>query len=169
MLSGGDPRSLHGVPVVIGVAAGDAAAFEALFTCLFSGDEIVRMRAADALEKVARIAPERFVAYRRRLLRDVAQIDQASVQWHLAQILSEIELTAAQRGRAVAVLKRNLKRYDDWLVINLTLEGLARFAHDDPPLRAELIPVLQAHQASGRKSIATRATKLLSELRALRG
>ena len=169
MLSGGDPRSLRGVPEVISLAAGDAAAFEALFMCLFNGDEIVRMRAADALEKIARVQPGRFVAYRRRLLRDAARIDQASVQWHLAQILGEIELSEAERARAVTILRRNLERYDDWLVINLTLEALTHFAHDDPQLRAELIPILRAHRGSRRKSTATRAAKLLGELLPLGG
>lgn len=166
ILSGGDCRSLQGVEEVIAAIRTNPATFAALFECLFSDDEVVRMRAADALEKIARTQPTLFVNYRSRLLNDVAQIDQPSVQWHLAQILAEIELTPAQRARAAVTLKRNLKKYDDWIVVNLTLEALAQFARDDPHLRAELIPILREHQAATRRSIAKRAARLLDALAA---
>jgi hypothetical protein len=57
MLSGGDPRSLHGVDRVIAAVLADPSALEALFECLFCDDAVVRMRAGDALEKVASIRP----------------------------------------------------------------------------------------------------------------
>lgn len=81
--------------------------------------------------------------------------------WH---ILTEIELTPQQRPRAIAILKRNLDRYEDWIVLNLTLHALAQFARDDPELHRELIPILRRHQADTRKSVTKRATKLLAQL-----
>lgn len=164
MLSGGDGRSLHGVDRVIAVVLADSRALEALFECLFCDDAVVRMRAGDALEKIARIRPELLAPFTRRFLSDVVDVDQPSVQWHLAQILTEIELTPQQRPRAVAILKRNLERYEDWIVLNLTLHALAQFARDDPELRCELVPILRRHQADTRKSVAKRATKLLAQL-----
>ena len=149
---------------MISVVLADSSAFGALFECLFNDDEVVRMRAADGLEKVARNEPRLFASYRQRLLTEVAKIDQPSVQWHLAQILAEIELTPRQRDRAVRILKRNLERYDDWIVINLTLEALAHFAREDARLRRELIPILHHRQSDPRKAVAERATKLLGEL-----
>lgn len=97
MLSGGDPRSLHGVDRVIAAVLADPSALEALFGRLFCDDAVVRMR---ALEKIARIRPELLAPFTRRLLSDVVAIDQPSVQWHLAQILTEIELTPEQRARS---------------------------------------------------------------------
>jgi hypothetical protein len=117
ILCGGDPRSLHGVDKVIAAALADPSALEALFECLFCADAVVGMRAGDALEKIARIQPEALAPFTRRLLSDVVDVDQPSIQWHLAQILTEIELTAQQRQRAIAILKRNLERYEDWIVI----------------------------------------------------
>jgi len=66
------------------------------------------MRAGDALEKICRVHPDWFVPYLPRLLGDVAEIPQASVQWHLAQMFGEIEITDSQRSRAVAILTANL-------------------------------------------------------------
>ena len=104
MLSGGDPRSLQGVDRAIAAVLADPGALDALFECLFCGSAVVRMRAGDALEKIARIRPELVAPFTRRLLSDVVDIDQPSVQWHLAQILIEIELTPEQRPLAVAIL-----------------------------------------------------------------
>ena len=163
MLSGGDPRSLHGVEQVIAAALADPGALEALFECLFCDDAVVRMRAGDALEKIARIRPELLAPFT-RLLSDVADVDQPSIQWHLAQILTEIELTPQQRPAAIAILKRNVERYEDWIVLNLTLQALAHFARDDPALLRELVPILRRHQADTRKSVAKRATRLLAQL-----
>ena len=164
LLSGGDPRSLEGVEQAIASVWSDRATLGVLFECLFSADEVVRMRASDALEKVARSRSELFADFKQRLLGEVARIEQPSVQWHLAQILAEIDLTVDERERAVAILKQNLERYDDWIVLNLTLQALAQFAQHDPRLRDELIPILHHHQKSSRKSIAKRATRLLDEL-----
>jgi DNA-binding transcriptional ArsR family regulator len=165
ILLGGDPRSVHGVDQVIAAALADPSALEALFECLFCADAVVRMRVGDALEKIARIQPELVAPFTRRLLSYVADVDQPSVQWHLAQILTEIELTPQQRRRATAILKRNLERYEDWIVVNLTLQALAHFARDDLELCRELAPILRSHQADTRKSVAKRATKLLAQLK----
>ena len=164
LLSGGDPRSLRGVEQVIAAALADPGALEALFECLFCDDAVVRMRAGDALEKIARIRPELLAPFTRRLLGDVADVDQPSIQWHLAQILTEIELTPQQRPAAIAILRRNVERYEDWIVLNLTLQALAHFARDDPALQRELVPILRRHQADTRKSVAKRATRLLTQL-----
>lgn len=164
MLSGGDRRSLGRTAEVVRLVLDRPVLFDALFECVLNSDEVVRMRAADALEKVARASPGLLVSSVDRLLREVAEIDQPSVQWHVAQIVSEIPLTAAQRGRAIEILWPNLERSDDWIVVNMTLEALAGFADQDPPLRDALIPVLRANQGAARKSIAKRATKLLQRL-----
>ena len=60
--------------------------------CVFSADEIVRMRASDALEKVCRSRPALLQPFVPRLLGEMSRIEQASVQWHLAQILTEVRL-----------------------------------------------------------------------------
>jgi hypothetical protein len=47
-----------------------------------------------------------------------APIEQASVQWHLAQMLGEVELTPQQSAAACRILKRNLAEKKDWIVVN---------------------------------------------------
>jgi HEAT repeat protein len=163
-LSGGNPRSLGDVAAVIEAVLDDPAQLEELFGCLFCDDPIVRMRAADGLEKIAGQRPELMIPYLERLLGDVATIEQPSIQWHLAQILAEVPLDRDQRQRAIKVLKRNLEHSEDWIVLTVTMESLARFATDDAKLRRWLVPVLRSWLADERKAVAKRAGKLLKGL-----
>jgi hypothetical protein len=162
-LTGGDRRSLGRTEEVVVWVLADKERLDDLFQCLFVEDDIVRMRASDGLEKVARQQPDWFVPYRERLLTDVAKIEQPSVQWHLAQILSEIPLTLEQQSRTIQLLKYNLEAYDDWIVVNLTLEALATFARKDADLHREFPKILRRFQNSPKKSIASRISKLLRE------
>jgi hypothetical protein len=81
ILTGGNPRSLERTEEVVTLVLGNKIRLHELYTCLLEDDEIVRMRASDALEKVCRQRPEWFQAYVPQLLTEVAPIDQASVQW----------------------------------------------------------------------------------------
>jgi hypothetical protein len=166
MLSRGDRRGLGRVDEVIGMVLKDCALFGELFQCLFSPNATVRMRAADALEKISRAQIALFDDYIGRLLTEVSEIYRASVQWHLAQILPRLSLTARGRARAIAILRRNLKADTDWIVLNTSLEALAEFAIHDMRLRRDLLPLLRSQTASNRKSVAKRARKLLTRLEA---
>jgi hypothetical protein len=122
------------------------------------------MRAGDALEKIARQQPGWFGPYRKRLLGEVAEIEQPSVQWHLAQILGRLDLDPAQARRAKAILKRNLERSEDWIVLNVTMQQLFEWTGDDPALRRWLEPRLERLSADRRNSVRRRAKRLLAQL-----
>lgn len=164
LLTGGDPRSLRNADIVIDAASRQPERLAELVQCVCSDDEIVRMRASDALEKVCRAQPglvQRFVP---RLLTEMSRIDQASVQWHLAQILTEVQLGEGERAEAITILEHNLDISDDWIVTNLTLQALATFARTSPAVRTRLVARLHRYQHSPYKSVASRARKLLAEL-----
>jgi hypothetical protein len=131
--------------------------------CVFSADEIVRMGASDALEKVCRSQPRLLQRFVPRLLAEMSRIEQASVQWHLAQILSEVPLDDQQQAQAIAVLEHNLDTCGDWIVTNCTLEALGMFAWTNPAARARLAERLHRYQRSRYKSVVSRARKLLDE------
>ena len=90
MLAGGHRNSLGRTEEVVGIVLADPGRLDELFASLAVRDELVRMRAGDALEKVCREQPEWFAPRIERLLGDVAQIEQPSVQWHLAQMLQHL-------------------------------------------------------------------------------
>jgi hypothetical protein len=135
-----------------------------LFQCVLSHDEIVRMRASDALEKVCGQNPDCLTPYIDRLLTDVAAIRQPSVQRHVAQMIGELTLNEKQQKRAVRILKNNLETATDWIVLNYTLETFAQFVRSDDSLRAYFVSQLERHTHSQHKSVAKRASKLLHNL-----
>lgn len=104
LLTGGDPRSLRNATAVVEAASRNPARLAELVQCVFSTDEIIRMRASDALEKVCRYDPGLVQPFVPRLLGEMSRIEQPSVQWHLAQILTEVRLEEAEQAQAITIL-----------------------------------------------------------------
>jgi hypothetical protein len=162
LLTGGHPRSLRNAGIVVDAASRQPERLEELVQCVFSADEVVRMRASDALEKVCRPQPRLLQRFVPRLLGEMSRIEQASVQWHLAQILAEVSLDEGQQAQAITFLEHYLDTSGDWIVINCTLQALAVFARASPAVRARLTERLHRCQHSQYKSVAARARKLLA-------
>jgi hypothetical protein len=102
MLKGGHPNSLGRTEEVVGIVLADRARVEELFASATHPDELVRMRAGDALEKICRERPGWFTQHLDRLLDELGAIEQPSIQWHLAQMLQHLdgELSDEQARRA---------------------------------------------------------------------
>ncbi len=165
ILRGGHPNSLGRTEEVVAIVVADGQRLEELFVSLAESDELVRMRAGDALEKVCREQPGWFRPHVDRLIAVIGAIEQPSIQWHVAQMLQRLrgDLSDEQVRRAKELLQRNLTQSADWIVLNVTMDVLAEWAADDPALADWLIPVLERLRADPRKSVAKRAAKRLSE------
>jgi hypothetical protein len=163
-LSGGNPRTLHNVDPVVKTVMAEPERLDELIGCVLdSEDEIVRMRAGDALEKVCRAQPLLLQPHVSLLVGDMAQIHQPSVQWHVAQMLGHVRLTPTQRLRAARLMNANLDQSTDWIVLNCSLDTLAVLARQDPAIVDDLRRQLRRHEQSGYKSLANRARKLRIE------
>jgi hypothetical protein len=164
-LQGGHHNSLGRTEEVVAIVVADPTRLEELFAVLAVSDELVRMRAGDALEKVCRQRPDWFVPHVDRIIDDIGAIEQPSVQWHVAQMLQHVrgDLSAEQARRADALLKRNLTRSTDWIVLNVTMDVLAAWAGHDPALASWLTPELERLSHDPRKSVAKRAAKRLGQ------
>lgn len=164
MLSGGDPRSLGRTSEVIDLVGQDHQKLAELFECLFSADEIVRMRAGDAVEKICRQQPGLLSPYKQKLLEDVSKIDQPSIQWHLAQMFLELDLTKEETTRAIKIMKRNLEQSTDWIVLNTTLQALFELLPARASLKKYLLKQLPELTESRHNSVARRAKKIADKL-----
>lgn len=165
-LAGGHHNSLGRTEEVVGIVVGDQGRLDELFSCLDSPDELVRLRAGDALEKVCREHPRWFLPYADRFLTEIGRIDQPSVQWHTAQILDHLrpDLTDARRRRSTDLLRAYLDDSDDWIVLNTSMGILTGWAGEDPALAGALRPRFERLTADRRKSVARRAAKCLAAL-----
>lgn len=161
----GKKNSLGRAEEVVQIVLADQSRLDELYQCLFEEDAWLRMRAVDALEKVCRVHPEWLEPYVELLLGEVVVNDQASIQWHLAEMFREINLTDSQRQRAIAHMKQNISSKGvDWIVASNTMETLASYVKDGILPASELIPLLKIQQTHHSKAVVKRATRLLDQL-----
>jgi hypothetical protein len=166
MLTGGHPNSLGRTIEVVELVLKDSSRLDELYNCYFSQNEVVRLRTSNALKRICAEHPDWLVPYLDKFLTEIAELDQASAQWTLAQLFNTLsaKMSATQKQQAIAVLKRNLEHNNDWIVQNQTMETLGAWAKTDQALKEWLEPYLRKLVNEDRKSIAGKATKLLNSL-----
>lgn len=162
LAEGGKTNSLGLAEEVVHIVIESKGRLEELYGCLFHEDAWVRMRAADALEKICRLHPEWFKDYVDRFFNEISGSGQASIQWHFAQILGEVSLTNAQLKQAIDWLSQKLQTTDvDWIVAANCMATLSQFVDKGYYPKERLIPLLKCQQQHRSKSVVRRATKLL--------
>lgn len=169
MLTGGHPNSLGRTIEVVEAVLSDDTRMPELFNCYQSTDEVVRLRVSNALRRVQAERADLILPFIDRLITEIGALDQPSAQWTLPKLfeVAEPQMTADQSARALALVKRNLAEHSDWIVLNNSIEYLARLAKTDARLRAWLLPHLARLESDPRNSVARRATKHLNRLKAL--
>lgn len=162
---GGKSNSLGKVDEVIGLVLNDRPRLEELYECMFAGDAWIRMRAADAFEKVCRQHPEWVEPYIDRFSGELATSTQPSILWHLAQIYGQVALTSAQKRFAISWLKGLLSTKDvDWIVAANAMVTLVQFTKDGSVPMAETVALLKVQRQHKSKAVVRRAEKLMTEL-----
>jgi len=161
---GGKSNSLGRSNEVIEAVLHDKSRLSELYDCLFAEDAWLRMRAADSLEKICRVHPDWLLDYVDRFS-ELTTSTQPSIQWHLAQIYRQVELTPAQKQFAIDWLKQLLASKEiDWIVVANAMDTLAAFTKDGsvPKLEALALFEIQRHHKSS--AVVRRADKLINQL-----
>lgn len=167
LVVGGKSNSLGKVPEIIEITLGDQSRLDELYECLFEEDAWVRMRAADAIEKVCRQQPNWLLPYIDKFTAGLAEDSQPSIQWHLAQIYAQVVLTKAQKQLIINWLEKLLSTKDtDWIVAANAMDTLAQFTRAGSYPTAKMIMLLKTQEQHKSKAVVKRATKLLDELSA---
>jgi hypothetical protein len=159
-LEGGDRRSIVNSDQVVEDVLNDPSLFSLLFPGMFSDDPLIRMRSADAVEKITERHPEYLQPYKETLIEEVAKIDQQEVRWHVAQMLPRLELDHEERTAAINILLDYL-RDESRIVKTFSLQALADFAEGDVSLRDRVTPLLEDAVETGSPAVRSRAQRLL--------
>jgi HEAT repeat protein len=162
-LSGGDRRSIGRSNEIVADVLAHPRQFRHLFGGLASDDPIVRMRAADAIEKISAQRPELLEPFKMKLLAIAGSSDQQEVRWHAALMIPRLELTAKQRAVAVDILFDYLRDRSS-IVKTFAMQGLAALASTDAAFRAKILPLLQELTEIGTPAMRARGRKLLQHL-----
>ncbi len=165
-LSGGDRRSIGKSLEVAADVLANPRLFPELFKGMFSRDPVIRMRAADAVEKVTVHNPILLKPLKKKLLTQVALIDQKEVRWHAAQLFARVEWTRPERTRIVTVLREYLKDKSS-IVRTCAMQALGDIALRDSKLRTPIVKQLKELTETGTPAMKARGKKILTSLGSL--
>jgi len=164
-LRGGDRRSIGEAGRVAALASHDKKTFRKLVKALWDEDPLIRMRAADAIEKASAQNKNKDLLqpFKRELLGLLAEATQQELRWHLAQMIPRLELTRQERSRAAEALRVYLDDRSS-IVKTWALNALAELVMQDDSLGPEVIELLRHAVRSGTPAMRARAKHLLRRL-----
>jgi hypothetical protein len=163
-LSGTDRRSIGKSNQVVAEVLAAPNLFGILFDGMLDADPVLRMRCADAIEKITIPHPEYLRPYKKKLIRHVAKIEQQEMRWHVAQLFSRLTLTSKERRVVVDILSDYLKD-ESKIVKTFSMQALADIAAQDDDLRAPIIKRLEELTRLGSPAMKARGKKLLAKLK----
>jgi hypothetical protein len=163
LLKGGDRRTIGRADQVAFLVSRQPKLFPRLIAGLWSEDPLVRMRAADAAEKVTRSNREFLRPYKKELLGLMAEAKEQELRWHLAVMIPRLPLNGRERQLAMSSLNDYLQDRSS-IVKTFALQGLADLAQDDPSIRPKVIELLRESTRTGTPAMKARSRKLLLRL-----
>ncbi|HME07472.1 MAG TPA: hypothetical protein VKG25_10490 [Bryobacteraceae bacterium] len=166
-LKGGDLRSIGRSGDAVTTVAKNPALFADLISGMFDKDRLVRMRAADAVEKATRAHPEWLQPWKRPLLETVSGLEDKELRWHIAQLLPRLKLTPGERAAAVGILMGYLEDKSS-IVKTFSMQALADLAAQDEQLLQQVQPLIERLTRTGTPAMKSRGRKLLKQLAARR-
>jgi HEAT repeat protein len=162
-LSGGTRRSIGRSNEVVAEVLSRPELFSHVMNGLASDDEVVRMRAADAIEKITKQRPRLLDPFRKDFLAIANSSSQQEIRWHAALILPRLKLDAAQRAAAVDILFDYLRDKSS-IVKTFAMQALADFAATDPELQSRIKPLIEELTQVGTPAMRARGRKILRNL-----
>lgn len=130
---------------------------------MWNADPMIAMRAADALEKVTRKQPEMLQQFKKELQGLAEETRQQELRWHLAAMLPRLQLSSAERRRAIETLTQYLEDKSS-IVKTFALQGMFDLAVQHSELRQQVEELLTMAVSRGTAAMRARARKLLSQM-----
>jgi hypothetical protein len=158
--SGGDRRSIGRSNEVVAHVLAHPANFRHLIKGLAADDAVVRMRTADAIEKITARRPELLQPYKRKLLAIAGSSDQQEIRWHAALILPRLELSSKERAAALDILFDYLRDKGS-IVKTFAMQTIWDLAANDAKLKSQIIPLIEELTQVGTAAMRARGRKIL--------
>ena len=163
-LRGGDRRSIGKVDEVVSAVRKKPDLFKHLASGLFEEDPVVRMRAADAMEKISLDNPEFLQPFKRKLIRLAAESQQQELRWHLAQMIPRLKLTPKETATLTEILFDYLNDKSK-IVVTFAMQALADLALKKAITSTGVIRAIETLTQTGSPAIQSRGKKLLTQLK----
>ena len=165
-LRGGDRRSIGQVSEVIAAVRKKPEFFKELINGLFDPDPVVRMRAADAMEKMSWNDPRLLQPFKTELIRLAEQTQQQELRWHLAQMIPRLNLTARETAAVTDIFFDYLNDKSK-IVVAFAMQALSDLAIIKGDASGRVIRAIGKLTRTGSPAIQSRGKKLLPILKKL--
>lgn len=162
-LKGGDRRSIGRADEVVSDIQKNRSLFKEVFKGLYSDDQVVRMRSADVVEKISRQNPGLLAGFEKTIIKELSQIEQQEVCWHVSLLLPRLSYTKAQEKEIFEILKGYLSHKSKIVNVN-AMEALAILATKNNAILQDVKQIIKLKVASGSPAIQARGGKLLKRL-----
>lgn len=162
---GGHKNSLGRSEEVLHEVLTNKARLTELYSCISNDDAWVRMRAMDTLEKILRQNPDWVEPFLADMFNNLILSKQASIQWHLAQIFRQVDLSTEQKQQAVDWLAKLLSSTEvDWIVAANAMDTLRYFQGEGKITKSEFKRLLKVQLRHKSRSVVKKARKHLDAL-----
>ena len=162
-LTGGDRRSIGASNAVAAQVLAAPELLAVLFQGMRSDDPLLRMRCADAAEKVTAQQPDWLLPYKALLLGELLEVAQAEVRWHVVPMLVRLPLTDAEVATVYARLLAFCNARSS-ILKTLSMQALADLALQHPHLLADTLRHLRELTVTGTPAMRARGRMLLASL-----
>ncbi len=163
-LTGGDLRSIGRAEEVVEDILKDPDLFAQVFEGISHEDPRIRMRSADALEKVSSKYPEYLQPFKERLIKDVSQIEQKEVRWHVAQMFSYLEYNKKERDTVIKILFSYIDSSKSNIVKVFSMQTSAELAKNDNNIKPMILKKIKQAIKTGSPAVKNRGQKLIELL-----
>ena len=164
-LKGGDLRSIGKADEVVSGLLLDPSLFGEVFKGMNSDDPLLRMRAADVIEKVSKVHPEYLMPYKKESINEIAKIEQQEVRWHVALMFTYLELTDVEKTLVMEILLSWLETSKSKIVKVNALEALVQIGSKDQKYRNKITRILEEAIETGSPAMVARGKKLIAKLK----
>ena len=166
-LKGGDLRSIGRADEVVDDVLKHPVLFGDVFQGMLDDDPRIRMRSADALEKVSSKHPEYLQPFKDRLINEVSKIEQQEVRWHVAQMFSYLKTNKKERNKIIRILLSYIDNSKSRIVKVCSMQALADLAEKDESIRSKIVKKLEGIVKTGSPAMISRGKKLIDRLKEL--
>jgi len=163
-LRGDDLKSIGKADEVVQNILNDPSLFEEVFEGMLNKDPVIRMRSANAIEKVSVKHPEYLQPFKSKLINHVSKIEQQEVRWHVAQMFSYIKINKTERDKIIKILLSYIETDESKIVKTFSMQTLADLAEKDGQIKPKIINLIKGMIKNGSPAIISRGKKLLKQL-----
>ncbi|TET29808.1 MAG: HEAT repeat domain-containing protein [Candidatus Heimdallarchaeota archaeon] len=163
-LSGGTLISDGRADEVVGEVLDDMSLLPKLVEGLEEEDDVIRGRAADALEKLSRFHPEKMASYL-QIFMDLAENDPVPmVRWHLAMIFGRMIFSKEYTEKVIPTLLEILKE-DSVFVISWAIVSLTIIGQKYPNKKTKILSGIEQLRSQPSKAIQSKIRNAVAVLR----